>query len=217
MVIHSLAAHAIVMASCLLISDSLGRGLNNRMMEVAMYPGLTTTRLLSKLQRGRINIEPRHLVVVLAVGTNDIDPHSPNHLPVPGIIDNLKEASKIITHLAPWTQVVFSAILPRPCDKRKPINGHKRSSQPRIRMVNNQLETQLGQSAFIRTDKTFFTGHDNHVRLDCFRKDGLHLSPQGLHRLQCILTSAVSSRVRAINGIGRHDRTRYRRRRPCRQ
>jgi lysophospholipase L1-like esterase len=142
--------------------------------DLEAIPGLTTTKLLKRLERREIPVW-RYRVVVVHVGTNDIDRSWRNkeRRSQGEIMDNMISIHRLI--LAEGAEPVFSSILPRPRDA-----GDDKAWQ-RMSEVNNELEARFGKRGFLRSYRPFQKARI--PRADLYHRDGLHLSEAGLRML----------------------------------
>jgi hypothetical protein len=143
-----------------------------------VYPGCTTERLLRYVHRSAYGTahapQPGQRHVNLAF--NDVS----DGVPVDTIVGNIIATVVTLLTVNPSAAVSVSAILPRP---REP----ERSGD--IRAVNRRLKRIFGQS-YISAPRSFL--HHRRVKMEMFRRDGVHLSRRGTAALQsCFVNAAM--------------------------
>ena len=159
-----------------LISDSLCKLVNwTNQIYIQAYPGLTIAGLRWKIGLNSINLKFK--ILVLHVGTNDLESHSADK-----IIADYENLIKVISAKSKG-RIAVSAIIPRPKDER--LRGEKR------KLINRELFKlcQRYNCSFLKTYHAF--ERNGKIQLSLFAKDGLHLSHQGVIAIKAFIVSSV--------------------------
>ena len=154
-------------------------------------PGLTITDLTRLILDGEIKVS-MHAVLWLHIGTNSLAPRPRRWRErddriiaevnsVPRLMAEVKRLKSAIRRYNRRAMVVFSAVLPRPCDDRE--------TGPVVAAFNARLKawaaTEL-RVAFVDSATPFlYTRGPQHdrPRRELFNSKGLHLSQSGEHTL----------------------------------
>ena len=156
----------------LLLTDSIGKHVSGvDGLEVWDLPRYTITKMAGEYERDR-NLKltlKQKKAVILQVGTNDIHYLDPGQMisNINNLIFKIREANKDI-------DVLFSAILPRPCDSS--------DANQEVKDANVDIEKacKARKFSFLHTFRPFIDkqGHCNR-HMFAARDHGLHLSLEG--------------------------------------
>lgn len=123
-------------------------------------------------------------VVVLFVGSNDLDAGKPQEL----VVDNVRRFAEMLRATLPETRLIYVAVKPSPS---RPWNVGA------TREVNAKLAALAGEMGFVFVDPTAgLFGADGELREELYVKDKLHFSPAGY----AVIDETVAPVVRKVWG-----------------
>ncbi|XP_045159243.1 uncharacterized protein LOC123524817 [Mercenaria mercenaria] len=169
-----------------IISDSIAKDVGGIWhTKVIAFPGIGITRLSVRIQSSPYLVSKP--VTIIHVGTNDINPRNPNEeYSVDDIISFYNNMITLIRNVNPHTHIVFSSILPRPCDYEQ--------TKDKIKQVNQLLEVKCKERycQFIHSFRPFFKYGKPVRALFAVRDKGLHLNLEGTRQLRKFFINTVS-------------------------
>ena len=169
-----------------IISDSIAKDVDGIWhTKVSPFPGINLARLSSRIQNTPSLVAKPFTLI--HVGTNDIiSRNSSDDYSVEEIISFYNNLITIIRDINADTHIVFSAILPRPCDYDITKN--------KVKSVNDKLSDKCKERKcqFIHSFRPFFKNGKPDRSLFAVRDKGLHLNLEGTRRLKRFFINTVS-------------------------
>ena len=167
---------SVIGSGVLLLTDSIGRFVANvDGLEVWDLPGFTITKMTGECERdNRLKLKLKQKkAVIVHVGTNDIHKLDPGQM-----VSNLNNLFFRIREENKDIEIMYSAILPRPCDSDD-INK-------KVKNANVQIEKmcKARKFPFLHTFRPFVDKQGLcHRHMFAARDRGLHLNLEGVRVL----------------------------------
>ncbi len=145
-------------------------------------PGATTLKLIWKLQEGVIKDWMSYRLLIVHVGTNDIDNGDTTQ-----VLRRFKSLTRLVVGFNPYIKIIFSSILPRARDFKE--------TQSLVDTVNYGIRYWCKRTPGMG----FYPGYKNFVksfrirpdRLHMYKRDGLHLNRASITYLEILLRKLV--------------------------
>jgi lysophospholipase L1-like esterase len=144
---------------------------------VIAFPGINIARPSARIQNAHFLMsKPYKPYTIIHVGTNDIN--SREYYSVYEIISFFNNLITLIRSIIPQTHIVFSSILPRPCDYL--------DTSAKVKQINKLLEGQCKERncQFIHSCRPFFKFGKPVHSLFAVKDKGLHLNLEGTRLLR---------------------------------
>ena len=123
-------------------------------------------------------------IILLHVGTNDIDDKAPFH----NMLSDFGNLLGVVRKLKPTIKIIISSILLRPVDYDDTDNPSRR--------VNSYLEKIMSKKMrflFIKSYRPFMFGGKPRRELFATRDGGLHLNTEGTSRLRYYFLRTIAA------------------------
>jgi lysophospholipase L1-like esterase len=171
---------------CNIISDSIAKDVGGIWhTNIIPFPGINITRLSARIEMSPSLVSKPF--TIFHVGTNDIVTRNQNEsYSVDEIISFYNNLITLIRRINPKTHIVFSSILPRPCDYSL--------TKDKVKQVNILLEVKCKerQCQFLHSYRPFFKFGRPDRSVFAVRDGGLHLNLEGTRLLRKIFIRVVS-------------------------
>lgn len=170
-----------------IISDSIAKDVSGIWhTKVIAFPGINIARLSARIQNAHFLVSKPFTII--HVGTNDIN--SRENYSVDEIISFFNNLITLIRSINSHTHIVFSSILPRPCDYM--------DTSAKVKQVNKLLEGLCKERncQFIHSFRPFFKFGKPIRSLFAVKDKGLHLNLEGTRLLRRFFINTVSHLIK---------------------